>query len=299
MAWKCYQITFKINSPLHIGYHKVMHLYRTRYYVYGKLLWGAMTAKIAPLLDNDYQAVGEFLKEAIRFGYFYLSDSKEIYLPRYTEEGLKFGNLYLYDFEKKFISSISSTAIEPHSLTAEEGMLYEVEFINPLIINNITSAKLIGFIWLREFNKEGMQLKSDSDSFLFEFNNKSIGLKKVLERLQIGGERRCGFGLIECEDFKEVKNNNMSFPGAWEEDKKDEVIIKLSEGDYIWAHTLYSTNLKIKGDIEPLVGREWDKDQKGAGRRLIGSGLYWCPGSKVLQETKFKAGMYGTWEKFC
>lgn len=299
MSWHCYQLTFKIVSPLHIGFHKVMHLYRTRYYVYGKLLWGAVTAKLTKLLESDYQVVGAFLREAMRFGYFYISAQNEIYLPKYTEEGLKFHTLTISNFEKKFIYSMASTAIEPNSLTAEEGMLYEVEFINPYTLDDSKEVYLKGLIWIKEFNGKGVQLKkTNTNEWLFKFNDKEINfVKEVINRLQIGGERRCGFGVIEhhkeCSMIE--KDHDMIFPGRWEE-VDGEVFITLQEGDPIWAHALCSSDLKIKGDIEPLVGREWDESRKGTGRKLTSAGLYWCIGSQVLGQTKFKIKDYGTWE---
>lgn len=299
MNWNCYQLTFRIRSPLHIGFHKVMHFYRTRYYFYGKLLWGAMTARLAPLLGTDYRQVGAFLKEAIRFGYFYLSTQDEIYIPRYTDKGLKFGSLSLSEFERKIVSSIASTAIEPNLLTAEEGMLYEVDFINPYTIDEAAQVRLKGLIWLRELDGQELQLKYSDDNWFIIFNNQNNVFFDAIKLLQVGGEKRCGFGLIECIELNRIeKGENTTFSGSWEENNQG-VIITLQENEPIWAHALFSQSLEIKGDIEPIVGREWDETQKGAGRKLVSSGLYWSPGSVVLKKTKFKIQDYGTWEIIC
>ncbi len=118
MTWHLYSLTFRLKSPLHIGFHKVMHLFRTRPYVPARPFWGALTAKLTRKLGlSDYDKVGEFLKKTMRFGYLYLSDGSDLFIPRYTDEGLKFGNLPLIEFEKRFISSLTSTSIAKNSFS--------------------------------------------------------------------------------------------------------------------------------------------------------------------------------------
>ena len=45
MAWRAYKIVLRLRSPLHIGRGKVGNLQRTRPYVAGRNLWGALTAR--------------------------------------------------------------------------------------------------------------------------------------------------------------------------------------------------------------------------------------------------------------
>lgn len=114
-------------------------------------MWGAITANLTrALFDNptpeDYQAVGNFVKENIKTTYFYPAIEKGkvknpnewseievenhlVFLPEYTEEGLKFGKLSKEVFEQTFIGSFVSTALDSTSKTAEEGSLHEFEFI--------------------------------------------------------------------------------------------------------------------------------------------------------------------------
>ena len=33
MTWHCFRLTYELRSPLHIGYHKVGNVQRTRYYI--------------------------------------------------------------------------------------------------------------------------------------------------------------------------------------------------------------------------------------------------------------------------
>jgi len=298
MTWDLYECVFRLKSPLHIGCHKVLHLSRTRPYIPGKLIWAALTSKLTPALGiNDYPRVGQFLKNSIRYGYFYLWASDKLYLPQYTEEGLKFGELQQNTFEKKFISTMASSAIQPQSLTAEEGMLHEIEFINPTVIDNGEKVFLKGLLWINEISEEGLNiLKEDNETSIFSNNEYEVKIQKGLQ-LHIGGERRSGFGLVELKEIKKISNSDLTstgFFGEWKEQNK-EIVISLRTNDPIWAHAKHSSNLKIKGDIEFIVGREWDT-QKGAGKLLRVEDLSWVPGSILIEDKKFKITDFGLWE---
>jgi hypothetical protein len=281
-----------------------MHFYRTRPYVPGKPLWGAITAKLTPLLGlNDYLKVGEFLKKAIRPGYLYIESNKrgELYYPKYTEKGLMYGLLPQYEFEKRFISSMASTAIEAQSLTAEDGMLHEVEFINPYTIDDEKPVFMSGFIWVKEFSENEISLSIKNDSkIIIICKGKEVEFEcQLANRLQLGGERKYGFGLVELlhENNEKVKDSKFNvLPGEWKE-KNGEVCISLKRDDPVWAHVQHFENLKIKGDIELLVGREWDP-HKGAGQKPPkSSDLCWSPGSILCEDKTFKVDEFGIWRE--
>jgi len=301
MSWRLFKWTFRLKSPLYVGFHKVMHFYRTRPYVPGKPLWGAITAKLTPLLGlNDYLKVGEFLKKAIRPGYLYpyieSNEKSELYYPKYTEKGLMFGPLQQNEFEKRFISSMASTAIEAQSLTAEDGMLHEVEFINPYTIDDEKPVFMSGFIWVREFSENDISL-SIRDKVIITYNGTKVEFKNQLaNRLQLGGERKYGFGLVELKEFSEINNNGFDeLPGTWSE-KNDEVCIYLNKDNPIWSHLLHFNDLKIKGNFEPLVGRDWNAET-GAGKKLEQFGLCWSPGSILCEDRMFKVDESGIWKE--
>jgi len=141
--WKCYLTIFKVKAPVHIGYKQIGILKTTRYYITGRAMWGAITANLTRALFNspnaeNYQKVGEFVKDLIRTTYFFpafekdkdkvndpqeWSDAKTgkylVFLPEYSENGLKFGNIPRERFEQTFISSFVSTALESETKTAE------------------------------------------------------------------------------------------------------------------------------------------------------------------------------------
>jgi hypothetical protein len=272
-----------------------MHFFRTRPYVPGRLFWGALTAKLTPMLGiNDYQKIGEFLKKAIRFGYLYPYVDGRLYCPVYTVDGLKFGSLSQDEFEKKFISSMASAAIEAESLTAEEGMLHEVEFISPYTIDGGKAVFMKGFIWIREFSENGINLLK-KDTLIITHKETEVDFKKELaNQFQFGGERKYGFGLVKLKEFNEISNNEFNgLSGKWSE-KDGEVCISINSDNPIWSHVLCSNNINMKGSIEPLVGRDWDVG-KGAGRKLTSYGLFWIPGSILCEDKTFKITEFGLW----
>jgi len=308
MSWHLYSLTFKLRSPLHIGFHKVMHLFRTRAYVPARPFWGALTAKLTKTLKSsnckevDYKEVGEFLRRTMRFGYLYLSVKNDrIFMPKYTDDGLKFGNLPQTEFEKRFISSIASTAIEPNSLTAEEGMLHEVEFINPYEIDKenekLNPVFLRGLIWIFESFNGNKSVSINENDFSIKYNRATVKFSELASTLQVGGERKYGFGLIMLEKIEKINNRNLEsigFNSKWyEHDNK--IVIELNKDDFIWGHLKYNGKLKIKGNIEPIVGRDWDN--RGAGKKLTNYGLCWSPGSVILEPYKFVISEdFGLWE---
>ena len=299
MSWQVYEWKFRLKSPLHIGFHKIMHFFKTRPYVPGKPLWAALTAKLTPMLGiNDYQKVGEFLKKTFRFGYLYPYVEGKLYIPRYTEEGLKFGDLNQNDFEKKFISSMASTAIEAESLTAEEGMLHEVEFINPYTIDDRKPVYLKGLLWVGEFAENEPKLSIINNELIIKYNEASFNFKNQLaNQFQIGGERKYGFGLVELKKINEISTNEFNgWSGKWSEED-EEVYISLNSNNPVWSHVLHSNALNVKGNIEPLVGRDWEAD-KGAGKKLTSHhGLFWSPGSLLLENKTFKITKFGLWKE--
>ncbi|HDH44625.1 MAG TPA: hypothetical protein ENG66_04455 [Thermococcus sp.] len=302
MSWHLYSLTFRLKSPLHIGFHKVMHLFRTRAYVPAKPFWGALTAKLTQnLKSSNYREVGEFLKKVMRFSYFYLSDGNDVFIPKYTDEGLKFGSLPQTEFEKRFISSLASTSIEPYSFTAEEGMLHEVEFISPYEIHKENEEPkpifLKGLLWISERSEEKLGVQVNEDNFSITDGKNDVKFSDLANTLQIGGERKYGFGQLKLEEFIEVNDqdlDHLGFKGRWKEDK-DEIRLELKRNEFIWSHVKYDSDLKIKGSIEPIVGRDWS--DRGAGRELRSHGLCWVPGSILMEDKTFKiTEEFGLWK---
>ena len=296
MSWHLYSWTFQLKSPLHIGSHKIMHFMKTRPYAPGKLLWGALTSKLAPLLGiKNYPTVGNFLKKTMRFGYLYPYVKNQLFLPHYTEKGLMFDSLSQSEFEKRFISSIASVVIDPDSLSAEEGMLHEIEFVSPYSLDKGDPVFIKGLLWVKDFSENGFGITGKNNNLLIKYANANIDFTEDLaDTLQIGGEIRYGFGLIELrkESFSEIGNKRLdNFSGVWSDNVED-VCLTVEANQPTWSHVLHSDKICIKGNIEPLVGRDWDVE-KGSGRRLNALGLFWSPGSIIKKEMTFKINEFG------
>jgi hypothetical protein len=273
-----------------------MHFVKTRPYASGKLLWGALTSKLTPLLGiKNYYRVGNFLKKAMRFGYLYPYVNNHLFLPRYTEKGLMFDSLPQNGFEKKLVRSMTSAAIDLYTLSAEEGMLHEIEFVSPYTIDKGEPVFMKGLFWVKEFSENGFSMNRKNNSLLIKYNDVNIDFTEDLANiLQIGGERRYGFGLIELskETFCEIGNRRLDrFSGVWSENVEG-VCLTFESNQPIWSHILHSDKICIKGNIEPLVGRDWDV-KKGSGRRLNALGLFWSPGSIIKKKMTFKINEFG------
>src|SRR5437588_6306984 len=74
MAWTAYQVSFRLLSPLHIGWRKLGNLQQTRPYVTGRTLLGALTARITREQgSNEYTEIGKLVDKQLTFTYFYPS----------------------------------------------------------------------------------------------------------------------------------------------------------------------------------------------------------------------------------
>jgi len=307
MAWNAWQLEFEILSPIHIGYHKIANLQRTRYYVPGKNLWGSVTSLLTQRFQlEDYEKVGKFLKKNLIFSYFYLKSEKEgVFYPHYEDTGLNYGSLPKDRFEKECLSSCASTAIKAESSTAEEGTLHEIEILLPrrrLFNGKTAPLLLIGVICVRTEGDSNdiLNCSIENGEPVLKNNNHSLKLFEILkEGIPIGGERRYGFGKIRLkrEQVQNIPDGNPVLPGL------DKIKIRLSKekpevdlefNTPILSHIPVGI-AQIKGDIEALVGREWTT-HSGAGKRLSKGDLFWCPGSIVIGRESFVVRDYGIWD---
>lgn len=133
----------------------------------------------------------------------------------------------------------------------------------------------------------------------FSIANDKICVKfsELKDILQVGVERKYGFGRLKLGKLSKEKDQDLgkfSFNGFWKEER-DEIVLKLKNDSYIWAHTRYASDLKIKGNVELLTGREWS--DRGAGRQLRSYGLYWTSGSVLPENRASKITKdFGIWE---
>lgn len=280
MSWQCYELKFKAKSPIYIAYGaKLGIVNRTRYYIPGRTMWGAVTAILSRGIMGSYDSeiyrkIGEFVKNKLVFSYFYVK-SGDILYPNYTEEGLKFGDMNKEKFEKDFISSYVSTAIDKTSRTAEEGSLHEFELISPV--------EFVGYLFtdLKENHgntKYGVPIfvKEISDEKIkVEIEGKDIEIFEAIKKIQVGGERIYGFGKLELIR-EEIGQRNRLF-GEYDlilDENRPRI-----KADIALSHVRGFEKLRnIKGDMEPLVWREWGKN--GAGQDIKFGNVALVPGSR-------------------
>lgn len=282
MTWWAYHVVLRLCSPLHIGFSKVGNLQRTRPYVTGRVLWGALTMRLTrdvaqgggPVTDSlKYREFGHQVHQSLAFTYFYpaLTKGKDYQIVWPWENASA--------FRRRFISSYQGTALSYPQQSAAEGTLHEVEFIAPYTLDTAEAVFLTGYV----FERDGCTLQ----------------WQLALDRLQLGGERGYGWGNIELVQVS-LASGNQLFGGAVTFNGDGErPVLHVQAQKHVLAHVAAGSNLPIAGEIEPLVGREWRSDnqhQRYAGQHVAFSGLCFTPGSMTHQELHFEVQEFGVWQ---
>jgi len=268
MAWTAYQVTFRLLSPMHIGWRKLGNLQQTRPYVTGRVLWGALTARLTrESRGNDYKGFGEQVDQQLAFTYFYPSTAKDS-----IEDSLwPWPDKKWDEFAWKFMGSYASTSLA-NGRNAEDGSLHETEFIAPHTRgDNPQQVYLVGYI--------------------FERQGEELPWKENLDKLQFGGERGYGWGRIEPVTRKPEKvKDGKCFDYDLDCDHDRPWLIASPENKWLLAHTVAIDEPDSqRGAIEPLMGRETGENT-GFGNKFSKPQICWIPGGKVNQKEKFQIG---------
>lgn len=285
MNWQLFRVTYELMSPLHIGYHKAVNVQSTRYYVPARNLWAAVTVRLmrselvpTNIPRDNYLQVGEWVKQHCAFSYLFLLDGDTLLYPRYENAGLRYGKLSEPEFERRFLSAHVTTALDAATRSAEDGSLHEVEFIAPHDHSG-RRTQVSGFVWLDEV---AMNLMGEDK------------WRTSLGELQIGGERRYGFGRLRSIDngWKSTDKLLDDYETTLDQMRPR---IKVKKDLPLLAHTL-TANVQARGMIEPLVGRETRGDSQSFGQTLTSAQVCWVPGSIVLQEVTLQLENDGIWK---
>lgn len=296
MGWKAYRLVYQAKSPIHLGWHTLGYIKLTRYYITGRNMWGAMTANMVRTLyrHEDYRAVGELLTKDILVSYFYPAlDFQNPLLPKFQNTGLCYGQYTESDFERLFIQSYGQTAVLPESNTAEDQSLHESDFISPYLEGEDTkkhqNVYFVGYIFIHN--------NAHYDEQVLTLAN----IERAITEIFVGGDRKYGWGRLMLDTGKiyEVKDNTIF--GNQLDTRNDCLQITVSENNCIPAHLELNTkgNIKIKGDIEPILGREWgtsetDGNKIGAGQKISNAKICWMPGSVIMEkDTSLKISEFG------
>ena len=291
MTWHLFRVTYELRSPLHIGYHKVGNMQRTRYYIPARNLWAAVTERltrsdfsVAGAPKGDYQQIGKWLQTYCAFSYFFVQEGDKLLYPRYDDDGLRYGELKAHKFEWRYLAAHVTTALDAATTSAESGSLHEVELIAAYDRDG-NRTKLGGWVFLRDAGMNVLGAESKWRDWLGE--------------LQVGGERRYGFGRLQMVGkLESVKSLN----GYATDLSGERPCVRLQSGDAFLAHTL-TPEVNARGQIEPLVGRETrDKDgsQKDStcfGQYLTCARVCWVPGSVVDRKECLTLDVTGVWNK--
>lgn len=295
MSWTLYRITWQLESPLHSGFAKLGNIQRTRMYVTGRMLWGALTARLTRDQGrNDYETVGKAVNKCLAFSYGFIcltEDGSQPLLPEFTAGGLQFkaGGERLNEREAQqlCLTSYASTALDYANNAAVDGSLHEVEFISPRALCEQNKLRV----------KAGQPLYLTAMIAEAKENGAVKGWKSSLARLEIGGERTYGFGKLKLRKISDpIPINALST--AWFGGEfisiSDQPAVKLQKGAAITAHTIANCSISF-GQVEPFVGRA-TTDKAEFGKNIEYGGVYWLPGSVVdKDEVLFQIDEQGRW----
>ncbi len=267
MAWTMYRVTLRLLSPLHVGYLKQGNVQRTRPYVTGRALWGALTARLTrDSGSSNYETVGKQVNDCLAFTYFFPStapDSVTLFPWDNPDE-----------FAWRYLNTYASTALDYSRNTALEGSLHETEYIAP-VTREGAQVYLVGFI--------------------FEKNGCSLNWKVALNRLQLGGERTYGWGRVQLEGKPE---QTTSFWPGWQverdKDKPRPVLKASGSTSPAYAHVQVN-GVQARGLLEPLIGRETHRANQH-GEVLSKAVVCWAPGAQVSSSISLCIGEFGLWK---
>ncbi len=294
MAWTFYELRFRLLSPLHIGHQRIGNIQRTRHYAPARVLWGALTARLARnaracaaagIAEGDYVAVGDEVKHKIAFSYFFPAiESQPLVLPYHDNGGLRYlsGEVSLSPetFAWRHLGSYAATALSYERNAAEEASLHEVEFIAP-------RARLHDASYPVELR--GYAIVAESCKLPWP------ELQAAMREIQIGGERRYGWGRLRLEKAEKCGEGEASLFDGLRCEAKDETRPKaLAENSAaLLAHTT-ANGIAACGEIEPLVGRVWEQS-RGAGQTVEFADICYAPGARLKESRTFEMTATHIW----
>ena len=279
MSWNVYRVVLRLSGPMHIGRSKIGNLQRTRHYVTGRTLWGALTMRITRQMAgptaSDYVDIGQQVHEQLAFTYLFLTTDR----TGQSEPAWPWEEAAALSFSSQFVGSHAGTALQAAGQSAEANTLHEIEQLLPYERNG-AAVYLCGHMFERD-----------------DVNGAAAGWRQALGQIQLGGERSYGWGrvrpvLIEAMDTQADGLGLFNREDVRVQTNGERPIVQLVAGAPLPAHTKAKAGAAISGEIEPLVGRIW---QDGDGRGIEYSGMCFLPGSRVEEDSTFEIGRFGLW----
>lgn len=283
MVARVFHVVLQLRSPMHIGRGKVGNVQRTRGYVTGRAMWGALTLRLTrdrmqqstlTLEPVTYEQVGLELQQGLAFSYLY---------PTVDSTGKLTQWPWQPGFDSRFLSTYPSTALVYPERSADEGSLHEIEFVSPYTLDTGEPVFLSGYLF------EGIDVP---------------GWKQAMARLQLGGERGYGWGqvnLVRLDELGKAEDAAKSPYAIWPGCEFVPVLgaprLKLQEKTTIYGHLDANRALMsvVEGPLEPLMGRE-TVSASGAGQQVVRAKICYAPGSVVKKPIQVQIGPFGAWE---
>ncbi len=269
--WTTYELDYRAESPVHIGWHRLGQIRRTRYFIPARNVWGCWTAAWARRtggpgfsLGNPYTAAENELKKWARFTALFPWAGEKLLRPKYGPGGLRFGGERAGWFEAKFVHGVASASIDPLSFTALEGALHEREYLHA------PGMRFRGYV-------------------LMGPGNRWEDLQKEVERIQIGGNVGYGYGMLRLAEARPVST-------LFDEFNVDASGRLRGEPGCCLAGFCATEGLEAEGEIELVSGRG-SRREKGAGQDVRQPRAMWAPGSRVKDGATFEILEHGDWRK--
>lgn len=344
MNWHAYQLLFRLGSPLHVGWRREGNCWRCRPYLPAYPLLCALAARLTESgrrfgggHDDPYHNALAWLEEHVRFTYFFLALPDDggdppqvtVFLPCYRKDGSltyrrlkqalggaaqgqQLEDLPAAEFDYLFLDAQARTALSCPERTALTGHLYHFEFLCPHTrehkeFGSPRPAFLIGYCFFDEEAQGKLFGTPASDDKQFAF---------LFDWLQVGGERRLGWGLLRLADGREVSGGAALFGLAGVElELAGGIGVKakdpIPDPIPVLAHTLPSPRKQpqITGPVEVVLRRETRFDKSGrrrSGMKVVPYGSksatdtearpLFLPGSRLKAQCEFTITPEGLWQ---
>ncbi len=279
MGWQAVTLTYRATAPLLLGDYPLGFIQRTRRFIPGWTLWGALTAALtrAAFRDADgarYEAVGEWVAHNLLTSYAYLlvkdqQGTAQVAAPHFAAARWFYGPLPAAQFEARFVTSVGQTAIAPASLTAQTNTLHETESLSPYDLENGGPAHWQFTLYRRAGEWNHGRKSASTNEREVAATMAALALDDVvaiLRTLSVGAERGYGMGRLErvaqggrCDD---VPGDEYPVPLDW-------------DGKTLHAHVRVTDldGAHVRGRAEAIPWRWWKNTPDSNGKS-------WGPGQQ-------------------
>lgn len=310
MGWRAVTLTYRATAPLLLGDFPLGFIQRTRRFIPGWTLWGALTALLTRTVfaqadSAHYAAVGAWVSENLLTSYAYLLVGAEPAAPHFQEGRWYYGPLPAAQFEARFVTSLGQTAIAPESLTAQTNTLHETEALSPCDLATGAPARWQFTLYRREGEPTDRRISAAADRQIGAAEDPRVTatlaalsweeVLAALHMLTVGAERTYGLGRLALE----TAGTPRPAPGAAWPAPVD------WDGKTLRAHAGVAAldGAAVRGRAEAIPWRRWknttDPDGKswGPGQQQEVH-CYYVPGCEVAAPGWAPAlGPYGLWQE--